>query len=419
MKFENLKMCKFEKNRDRNFNFPTFLLTCFPTLLSYLQLTSFYLLLFSLFNINLTGQDIQKKFNISGYISDIPSVTIDSASKQWIYNNLIHNRLNFKYFPCNGLSMALEVRNRLSSENNLAGNSATAANFATDNGFINLTGNISKGNYYVFNTTADRLWVAYESGKTRFTLGRQRINWGQTLVWNPNDIFNAYSYFDFDYIERPGSDAFRLQYYISEVSSFEIAAKLDKEKELTAAAIYKFNAYEYDFQILGGVLNQTDYVAGIGWSGAISSVAFRGEISYFHPVKNFRDTSGIVLATFSLDYTFSNSLSLVAEYLYDGLKFSNNFSFESLLNAPMTVKNLSFVNHNFVIQATYPITPLLTGSLAGMVFPGITGFYIGPTLSYSLTKNLDASVLDQSFSGKIGGSTLQLSMVYFRLKYSF
>ena len=36
------------------------------------------------------------------------------------------------------------------------------------------------------------------------TAGRQRINWGQTFVWNVNDVFNAYSYFDFDYKERPG-----------------------------------------------------------------------------------------------------------------------------------------------------------------------------------------------------------------------
>ncbi len=407
-KFENVQMMKI-KCRLHTKHFITSSLHHFITSLLFTLLIT----------INITGQDVQKKFNISGYISDIPGVTIDTLSRQWIFNNLIHNRLNFKYFPCNGLSMALEVRNRLSAENSVAGNSATASNFATDNGFVNLTWNIAQGNSYVLNTTADRLWVAYEPGKTRFTLGRQRINWGQTLVWNPNDIFNAYSYFDFDYVERPGSDAIRLQYYGSAVSSFEIAAKMDKDKQLTAAALYKFNACEYDFQVLGGTLNQTDYVAGVGWSGAIYSLAFRGEVSYFHPVKNFRDTSGIVLAAISLDYTFSNSLSLIAEYLYDGLKFNNNISFVSLLNAPMTVKNLSFVNHNFVLQASYPITPILTGSLAGMVFPGITGFYIGPTLSYSLTQNLDATLLDQSFSGRIGGNSLQLSIIYLRLKYSF
>ena len=33
------------------------------------------------------------------------------------------------------------------------------------------------------------------------------------LVWNPNDLFNAFSFVDFDYEERPGSDALRIQKY--------------------------------------------------------------------------------------------------------------------------------------------------------------------------------------------------------------
>lgn len=112
-------------------------------------------------------------------------------------------------------------------------------------------------------------------------------------MWNPNDIFNAYSFFDFDYVERPGSDALRLQYYNSEVSSTELAVKMNRDKQVTAAGLYKFNAFEYDFQVLGGTLNQTDYVVGCGWSGAIESVSFRGELSYFQPKNKFSDTTGV------------------------------------------------------------------------------------------------------------------------------
>jgi hypothetical protein len=372
-----------------------------------------------LINNNTYAQEDSKKFIVSGYITSMQSVTIDSVNRQWVITDLLHNRLNFKYIPMAGISIALEMRNRLSLEESASDNSATAANFATDNGIMNLTRNISQGNSYVFSTTADRLWARYERAKLCVTLGRQRINWGQTLVWNPNDIFNTYSYFDFDYVERPGSDALRIQYYRSEVSSFEVAAKLNKDNQLTAAALYKFNAFEYDFQILGGTLNQTDYVVGIGWSGAIDKVAFRGELSYFHPAKHFSDTSGIMLTSISLDYTFSNSLSLIAEYLYDGMKFNYNTSFLTLLSAPLTVKNLSFVSNNFVIQASYPLTPILNSSLAWMLFPGIKGFYLGPSLSYSITQNLDASIFDQSFVGKIGANDMHVTMLYFRLKYCF
>lgn len=110
---------------------------------------------------------------------------------------------------------------------------------------------------------------------------------------------------------------------------------------------------------------------------------------------------------------------ILAEYLYDGANFSTNFTFQSLYNAPMTVKNLSFVKHNLLVQASYPITPLLSGTLAGMFLPGIKGFYLGPSVSYSLSQNLDASVYVQSFNGILNDKALRLNMVYFRMKYSF
>ena len=64
--------------------------------------------------------------------------------------------------------------------------------------------------------------------KWELTLGRQRINWGVNLAFNPNDLFNAYSLIDFDYQERPGSDAIRFQYFTNELSSFETAVQFGK-----------------------------------------------------------------------------------------------------------------------------------------------------------------------------------------------
>ncbi len=379
----------------------------------------FIIIIFSLLIKTLGAQDEPKKFTVAGYISDLQSAQFDSINGKTTFSNLVHNRINFKYFPVDGLSMALELRNRLSFEENGITNSATATSFATDNGFLNMTKNIAEGNSYVLNSTIDRLWMAYEKGRLHATLGRQRINWGQTMVWNPNDIFNAYSFFDFDYVERPGSDALRLQFYNSEVSSTEMAVKLNHDKKVTAAGLYKFNAFEYDFQVLGGIYNQTDCVVGYGWSGVIKSFSFRGELSYFQPKNKFSDTTGVFLASISFDHTFENSLMILGEYLYDGAKFNNNFIFQNLYSAPLTVKNLSFVKHNILLQASYPITPLLSGSLAGMFLPGIKGFYVGPSLTYSLSQNLDASVYGQSFNGKLNGKTLALNMVYFRLKYTF
>jgi hypothetical protein len=370
--------------------------------------------------LNLIAQEPEKKkFEASGYVSSLQSATFDSIQKNWVTENLIHNRLNFKWYPLNNLSGALEMRNRLAFGESITLNPNAADSYTNDYGIMNLTANIFHGKSYVLNSSVDRLWMAYEKNKWRVTIGRQRINWSQTWVWNPNDIFNAYSFFDFDYVERPGSDAIRAQYYNSEVSVTEFAMKMNNQHQVTAAGYYKFNKWNYDFQVLGGILNETDYVLGAGWSGAIKSLALRGEMSYFRPVRHFSDTTGIFLASVALDYTFSNSLMLMAEFLYNDNTATKMENFSAYYSAPLNVKNLSFVKYNLLVQVTYPITPLLSGTLAGLYFPPIQGYYFGPSLSYAASDNIEFAFFLQSFGGNIGGQHEQINRVYLRLKYSF
>jgi hypothetical protein len=375
-----------------------------------------FLIIFSLIAYS---QDIPKKFVINGYLSNMQSTMFDSINKNWLTDNMIHNRINMKLYPVEGFIANLELRNRFIYGESVTKNPGSKANYEKDFGVVDLAKNIFKGNSYILNSSVDRLNFSYEKDKFKATLGRQRINWGQTFVWNPNDIFNAYSFFDFDYVERPGSDALRFQYYNTEVSSTELAIKMNSDKKVTAAGYYKFNAFEYDIQLISGILNNEDFVIGTGWSGAIKSISLRGEISYFHPKNKFLDTSGIFLASFGLDYSFGNSLMIMAEYLYCGTEISDSLSFLKFYGAPQTVKNLSFVKHNVVVQVSYPFTPLLNGSLAGMYLPGIDGYYLGPSLSYSLADNLDATFFIQSFGGKIEGKKQRFNLGFIRVKYSF
>lgn len=365
------------------------------------------------------SQDEQKKLIVNGYISNLQSAMFDSIQKNWTIDNLIHNRINLKWYAPSNLTLVFEMRNRFVYGESLEAGLNNPASYEKDYGFIDLTKNIVTGNSYLLNLNIDRLNLTYEKDKFRVTLGRQRINWSQTLVWNPNDIFNTYSFFDFDYIERPGSDALRIQYYNTEVSSSELAIKMNSEKQVTAAAFYKFNVFEYDFQILGGVLNSEDYVIGTGWSGAIRSISFRGEFSYFHPKMNYPGSRDVILASIGFDYTFGNSFMLGADYLYCGNNINDSLSFIGYYNAPQTVKNLSIVKHNILIQASYPITPLLTGNIAGMYLPGIKGYYLSPSFNYSIYQNFDVSFYYQAFGGEIQGNHQRINLAFLRIKFSF
>jgi hypothetical protein len=372
--------------------------------------------------VSMAGQDtIPKRWSLNGYVTNMQSFMFQRLNDNWTIDNLIHNRLNFKWNnKSDNFKAALEVRNRLIIGESVSTTPEYAKMIDTDNGFVKLSDNLSKGNSYVLNSKIDRAYIEYTKDKFQLTIGRQRINWGQSFTWNPNDLFNAYSFFDFDYVEKPGSDAIRLQYYTSSTSNYEFALKADNNHKVTSAFLYRFNKWNYDIQFLGGILNEQDYVIGTGWSGNIKGASFRGEISYFQPKQNFSDTTGILVVSLGTDYTFKNSFMLQFEVLYNQNRSFGISNFADFYNESLTAKNLSFTKITFMLQGSYPITPLFNVSLAGIYFPKLNGIFLSPSITYSLTNNIDFSLIIQSFAGQlVDGQTEHFNFGFLRLKWNF
>jgi hypothetical protein len=355
----------------------------------------------------------------SGYVSDMPSVIWQNQSSDMWWQNLLHNRLNFGWQLSKNWRIDAGMRNRFMTGSEAMLDPASAG---FDNGWADLSWNWVTGQKALGNTTFDRLHITFEKDKWKLQLGRQRINWGQTFVWNPNDIFNTYSFFDFDYPERPGCDALRATYFHNETASSELAASLNHDGKLTAALLHHWNWKNFDYQLIAGEQNETDLVVGGAWTGDFNGLNFRGEFSYFHPLENLADTGGTVALSVGVDYIFSNSLMLQAEVLYNnvGSAFSGN-GLMGLYAAPLSAKYLSICDWNVFAQASYPVTPRLNASLSGMYFVDIRACYAGLSLDYSVIENLDFSFVTQFFS-TVGNSDLgnmQFLLGFARLKYSF
>ncbi|MCK4919868.1 MAG: hypothetical protein KAS71_02405 [Bacteroidales bacterium] len=379
-------------------------------------------IIFSVLLINVYSQAEISKWEVRGYLSNMQSVMVLGEDQDWISDNLFHNRINTFWYPNENFTASLQFRNRFMYGQSIQLFEGYAKSIDNEQSFLDLSMNILDEKSFFLNTAIDRAYFQYTLNDFVFTLGRQRINWGQTFAWNPNDIFNVQNFFDFDYAEKPGSDAFRIQYYPNYSSSLEIAAKLDHQDKLTLAGYYRFNKWSYDFQFLGGILAEEDYLAGLGWSGDIKGAGFRGEMSYFQPIDNFKDTTGIFYSSISLDYTFGNSIYIQAEGLFSILPDNFNInSFMEYYQGPLTVKNLSFSKWNWFAQMSYPITPLLNMSIAGMYFPDLKWFYAGPSMAYSLKDNTELSLISQVFSGEFSesGDRSQMYFAFLRYKFSF
>ena len=365
----------------------------------------------------LLSQEKPKCLTLNGYLTTMQSAMFDSLSGPLLNDYLIHNRLNFKGYLNKNITFAAEFRNRLFTGDMVRSGSFYARQIGSDQGLADLSWNIINEQSFFLNTTLDRIWVDFNFGKFQARAGRQRINWGQTLVWNPNDIFNAYSFFDFDYIERPGSDAVRIQYYPSSSSAVELAIKADYKDRITSAVLYRFNKWGYDIQFLAGSFNNTDLVAGAGWSGAIGSVSFRGEASWFQPAKYFSDSTGTGIFTTGVDKSFKNNSTAQLQIMYCNNPVKIDL-FNTLYTGNLSTKDLAFSRFTAFGQFSYPVTPLLNLSISAMWFPDLKGYFAGPTFDYSLAENIDFSIFWQHFDSRINSGTI-INLVFLRAKVSF
>ncbi len=363
-------------------------------------------------------QEKERYITLQGYLTSMQSVMFDSISGPFINENLIHNRLNFKVYPGKNITVAAEFRNRLFTGDMVRLGSAYRELIGSDQGLADLSWNVFEKQSFLVNTTIDRLWIDLNFNRFQAIIGRQRINWGQTLVWNPNDIFNAYSFFDFDYVERPGSDAVRLQYYPSSSSSAELAVKVNNEHDITAAGLFRFNRWGYDIQFLAGIVNSGDIVFGTGWSGSVGKLSFRGEGSWFRPYDDLPGTEGTLLLTTGFDRIFSdNSMAqLQVMYCSNPLQLNN---FNTFYKGNLSSKDLAFSEFSAFGQFTWAATPLMNLTLSGMWFPDIDGFFAGPSFDYSLFENLDISLIWQHFNSIMDNEKTRINLAFLRMKYSF
>ncbi|MCK5136689.1 MAG: hypothetical protein KAR19_12930 [Bacteroidales bacterium] len=386
-----------------------------------------FLTLICLFFLWLNGIHSQEKVTLNGYISDMQ--TVYNIPDQWLWENSLHNRLNLQVYPFDWLSGSLQVRSRVIMGNTIRKFPGYAEGLDSDQGWLDLAfatdGTLGDSAGYVLTSAVDRLWLQFSFGNLEIKAGRQRINWGQTFVWNPNDIFNTYSYFEVDYPERPGSDALRIQYYTGHASAIELAAKIDSADRITAAGYFRFNTYGFDVQLLGGIYQEEDLFLGTGWSGNLGPTAFRGEMSYFRDLDHFKDTTGYFMASVGFDYTFSNSLWIQVEGLYSAFaKDLDVYSFLQFYSGTLDVKNLAFTEWSLFTNLSYPFTPLFNGGFASIYYPAWKGFYLGPSIDLSLNNNFDLSLIVQHFTAEFknpNGSSFREKNTFgfLRFKWSF
>lgn len=334
---------------------------------------------------------------LTGYVKQMQSVNLTTTPPTTAVDGLIHNRLNFQFFPTNEhFRVNASIRTRVFYGQSIKNNPNFGTSIEQSNQlYLDLSHNWLRQENVLINTNIDRLYTEFTFNKVEFTIGRQRINWGFTSLWNPNDLFNNYDYSDFDYEERQGVDAIKTTIYTGAVSKLEAVVEIDKDWSSTVAALlYRWNAGSFDLQFLGGKYIDKLTIGG-GWSGYLGNLGWKGEANTF---VNWPERNQILLnLSTEINYYFNSGLLTQLGYLYTetGVNHAGQGQLQGHIINPI---QLFPYRHSLWTGLQYSFTPLLSAQSTIIWSPlDFDQFFISNQINYQLAQDWDLDFISQIY----------------------
>ena len=349
-----------------------------------------------------TADAQQSSTELGGYVKYLLSSTFDSPNGT-VTDNLLHARLNTKWYPYEGLSGVMELRFRGYYGGTVENTPQFAEQIKNRDGLSGTDATLWRAKKSLGYGEIDRMYVNWAPNNFQATIGRQRIAWGTNLVWNVIDIFNPLSILDFDYTERPAVDAIHLQYYTSPVTKLAVAYKpRTTYSESITGFLWTLNRWDYDFHIIGGERYGMNF-GGLGWAGDVAGGGFRGEtlVSDIPELATGGATGSLMVSTsLSGDYTFRNSFYIHTELLYNSAGVTSDAARFRLRAQKLWL--LSPGRWSLFQELSYDLTPLVRGSCFAIVNPNDRSVALVPSVTWSVVTDVDVSILGLIFSGRTG-----------------
>jgi len=372
-----------------------------------------------------TASSQEASYELGGYVKYL----IDRSSLPGMpqaTDQLLHARLNARWFPAAGVTAAAEFRMR-AYEGDVVGDTPDyLSTVRTEREFARLDATLWQTPRSLGYCELDRLWTDWTGGPWEATLGRQRVAWGTALVWNPTDLFNPYSVLDFDYEERPAVDAVHVQYFTGPVSKAEAVFKPGRSPtSATAAVAYTADIGGYDVHILGARRGGC-WLSGGSWAGDIAGGGFRGELLVSQqpalegsPAVNAGRADGVmVTAVLSGDFTFSDSWYVHCEGLYNSAGASTDAA--AFQDRARVLGLLLPQRWTLWLETARDISSLVRASMFVMYAPEDGSRVYAPSVTWSVAKNLDVLAIALIATGNPETSFGQFGRTVFgRLRWSF
>ena len=268
-----------------------------------------------------------------------------------------------------------------------------------------------------------RGWVRWQEEGFELTVGRQRIALGRGRLWNPEDLFNPIFPLAVEPGQRIGQDSAVGRLRLAEgFWASAIVSPQDDSHDYRSAARLDYESARLDAGVMFGDF-RGDLVWGADFASNLGDAAVRGEATY----TSIRGRDNIWQVVASLDYNIDVGKGVYAlvEYLYNENTFDSLELDDPLVDlldpnaAPLNTERLArglargqlaildrittVRKHQLGAQASYEITPLLTGAVLVLYDWDGRSAAFAPSLRYSPLADVVVSVAGQLFVGKASG----------------
>lgn len=264
---------------------------------------------------------------------------------------------------------------------------------------------------------ADRLLLSWEAERVRLTLGRQAVTLGQGRAFTPLDRLTPLSPTTIDREYKPGLDALKLDAFWGVAGQLSLIAAYASEWSLGGSAFAltaRDSLWSWDLA-LTAMWVRGDVVAGLSFAGAIGPLNTFGDASWTWPKELLKGEGELSLdegfsrLSGGVDYAWPEGgggfVSLELSWQGDGARpgaYLLEASDPRVLRGERWLLGRAYAT----LSVSQAITPLLNSSLAVINNLEDPSAMVGPSLSWSVSQEVSASL-----SGFVGmGESPSLSI---------
>ncbi|MEJ7930218.1 hypothetical protein WG922_09545 [Ramlibacter sp. AN1015] len=250
----------------------------------------------------------------------------------------------------------------------------------------------ASGGNYVAQHRIRRANLTFSRGETDLRAGRQRIAWGNGRFWSPLDVLNPFSPVTLDPGEREGVDALLLEQKRSAVSRWSLAYAPTRTSSAHVLAQWHGNASGADYSLVGGRFDGGGLL-GADISTEVRGAGVRAEWAMGRP----QGSATHQRLMLGWDYAFANTLTLTAEFYYDGSGSRSAATYD--VAGLAAGRRQTLATRYLGLYAGYELTPLWKSANWLVLNVDDSSIYLSPRLTYSLRENLDLAIGAQLHAG--------------------